>query len=73
MDPTTIAEAYLNAVNGKRPAEAHAKSRVFNATPAQILPVCLYNHHEENVEIASSGMMAQMNSMKKPKNPGINL
>jgi hypothetical protein len=71
MGPTTIAKIYLNAVKGKSPAEAHAKSRVFNMIPAQILPEYLYNHHEANVEIVSSGTITQMNSMKKPSVPGI--
>ena len=65
MDHTTTAENvfYLKAEKGNNPADTHAKSKVFNITPTQILPVYLYNHHEANVEIASSGTIAQMNSM----------
>lgn len=58
---------------GKRDAETHAISIELKIAPALILPVTLWNHHEHAVDMANRGMIAQMNSKKKPSNPGNSL
>lgn len=62
-----------NVPKGKRDAEAHAISSELKIAPAPILLVTLWNHHEHAVDMANRGMIAQMNSKKKPSNPGNSL